>query len=156
MTREQAEAAVQEYGGIKPAARALHVGRNTLKRALASTSSKRDATDSTPAKHRRRTISERDLLIETDAETRFRANLARELRSLKRGEYIRDFDLRRDVGAAGDASLWREVRKDEAFAGNVMQIGHGSDPAIYWGHADSVADMIRRGKASRPAWAKGA
>lgn len=146
MTRQDAEAAVKKYGSQRAAAAALGCTRKPIARAL------RDSVKPHPAG--RRTITEKDLLIETDAETRFRVNLTRLLRGMKRGEYMRDFDVRKDVGAAGDASLWREVRKATEFAPHVLEIGNGSDPAVYWGHRESVAGMIANGKAHKPAWAK--
>ncbi len=156
MTRDEATAAVKQYGSQRRAAQATGIARTTFARALEGNGPMKLAATPAAQPPKRRTISERDLLIETDSETRYRANLAAALKGLKRGEYLRDFDLRRDVGAAGDASLWREVRKSPEFAGNVMEIGHGSEPALYWGHAESVAGMIARGKAHKPAWAKGA
>lgn len=149
MTRQEAEAAVTKHGSQRAAAKALGVTRKAIQYAL-----KKDAPQAAAPKGHRRTITEKDLLIETDAETRFRVNLTRLLRGMKRGEYMRDFDVRKDVGAAGDASLWREVRKATEFAPHVLEIGNGSDPAVYWGHRESVAGMIANGKAHKPAWAK--
>ena len=155
MTRDEATAAVTKYGSQTKAAKALGVSRRTIARAMEGNGPMKLAAPPTVQTQKKRTISERDLLIETDSETRYRTNMAAALKGLKRGEYLRDFDLRRDVGASGDASLWREVRKAPEFIGHVMEIGHGSDPAVYWGHAESVASMIARGKAHAPAWAKG-
>jgi hypothetical protein len=155
MTAEQAKALVKKYGTITAAAEAAGIPRTTLRDRLPGIARDASPTEGKAATRKLRTISERDLLMETDSETRFRLNLRRLVRSFKRGEYMRDFDMRRETGASGDAALWREVRGEEEFAGNIMEIGHGSEPALYWGHRDSVADMIQRGKARRPVWLKG-
>jgi hypothetical protein len=159
MTKQEAVDAVRKHGSIRKAAPALGVCRKTLRRALAGAGNvapvavKATAPEQA-AKPKRRTISERDLLIETDAETRYRENMRAALRGLKRGEYCRDFDMRKDIGAGGDPSLWREVRKSDEFAPHAMEIGHGREPMIYWGHPDSVAGMVAKGKAHAPSWAQ--
>jgi hypothetical protein len=155
MTPKEAKALVEKHGSITAAAAAAGIPRTTLRDRLPSAAQEAKAPEVKAAPRKLRTISERDLLIETDSETRFRHNLRGLVRSFKRGEYMRDFDMRRETGASGDAALWREVRGEVEFAGNIMVIGSSGSPAVYWGHSDSVADMIRRGKARQPNWVKG-
>jgi len=159
MTKRDAEAAVHKYGSGNEAARRLGVARSTVQKALRKGDESKQMEAKTDRPSGRvatvsRRISERDLLMATDSETRFHANLTTLLKSLKRGEYIRDIDARKEVGAMGDASLWREVRKGECFRPFVLEIGSGSEPAIYWGHPESVEKMCQNGKAHRSAWAR--
>jgi hypothetical protein len=100
------------------------------------------------------TISERNLLLETDLETRAIETLRAMFAEIKPGEYIKDFDLRKLCGCSGDQSSWRSVSQAAEFAPNAMEIGSRSNPALYWGHPRSVASMIERNKARKPLWAK--
>jgi hypothetical protein len=147
-------AAVAKHGGMRPASRALGIAYRQVRNALGVKDPEPVVVKPANSGAWGRRISEKELLIETDAETRFVTNLSVLLRGIKRGEYMRDYDVRREIGASGDASLWREVRKSPQFSKHILEIGNGSDPALYWGHSESVATMIERGKAHRPSWAK--
>lgn len=145
MTSKEVAQAVKKYGSIRAASRVIGVPYSTMHSWLNGTNGKRV----------RRVVTEQDLLVQTDVETRYATRLREVLRSLKRGEYMRDYDVRREACATGDLAMWRAVRESPEFVDCVMEVGRGSDPVIYWGHKESVASMIQRGKARRPVWAMG-
>lgn len=101
----------------------------------------------------RRTISENDLLAETDIDTKLTLALRVALKTLPAGQYMRDSDMRRECHV-GDAHAWRDVREAAEFWPCAMVVGNGSEPSVYWGKPANIAGMIERGKARRPAWVK--
>ena len=144
-------------GNMTAAARILGVAKSTVQKAMGrhpdAAKDRRGAASTKKPPTRTKTISEADLLMETDLETRAREGLRRELVSLGAGEYIKDFELRKMCGCSGDQSTWRTVSQSDEFAAHAMEVGSRSNPAVYWGVADSVASMIKRHKARRPLWA---
>jgi hypothetical protein len=142
--------ALKQYGSMRQASAGLGVSFRTLKKALNGGGTPIVVKeDSAPSK--RRTISEKDLLIESDPETKVTAAIRSELRRLGKAEYIRDIDLRRECHA-NDTGLWREVRVQEEFWPYVMVVGNSAEPMIYWGHPASISSLIERGKARQPNW----
>lgn len=157
VTWEQAQKALQETGSLRKAHARLGISFRRLKRILSGKTSVSsvDSTEVLPAERPpsvcRHTISEKDLLAEVDPETKITIALRSQLRSLTKGQYMRDTDLRKECHA-NDTGLWREVRKMPEFWAFVMIVGNNSDPMIYWGNAQSVKSLIERGKARKPNW----
>ena len=107
-------------------------------------------------RHSSSVITEADLLLDTDLETKAASTLRRELTALEERQYIKDYDLRKECGCTGDPTTWRAVTQTAEFAKHVMEIGSNSNPTVYWGCARSVTSMVERHKARRPAWAQSA
>lgn len=148
ITHKEAVLAVKRYGSIRKAAIALRLGDKTISTAL-KTEDAEPEPETVRAK--RHTISENDLLEETDEETKVTNALREEVRSFHKAEYIRDTDLRKECHGH-DTALWREVRIGQEFWPYAMMVGNSANPMIYWGHPDSVKSMIERGKARKPGW----
>lgn len=159
MKHEEAVAAVKQYGGIRQAARALKMSDNTIRKAYLNP----DANDGkvkvlisgTPVQpsKSRNVISEKELLVEFDAETKATMALKAALKSLPKGHYIRDTDIRKECHAS-DTGLWRDVRAQKEFWPYAMVVGNHTSPLIYWGHSESVASLVERGKAKLPNWVR--
>jgi len=151
MTRDEAQTLVAQHGGnVAAAARAAGIPRQTLCDRLKGKPEGTARTGAAVGNHRR-IVSESELLLDTDSETKIQTAIREQLKALKEGEYLRDSDMRREVHC-GDLETYREVRASEEFAGNVMDVGRYSDPVTYWGREASVASMIERGKARKPKW----
>lgn len=156
MTQDEARALVKRHGGNKAAAaRAAGMPVQTFRDRL---NGKQPAgrvaqTEAVASAGPRRTISEADLLAETDIDTKLTLALRSALRDMTSGEYMRDVDMRHECHV-GDARAWRDIREAAEFWRHCMIVGNNSEPAVYWGRPESVAGMIERGKARRPAWVK--
>ena len=159
MKHEEAVAAVKQYGGIRPAARALKMCDKTIRKAYlnpdANNGQVKVLIAGTPVKTSkpRNVISEKELLVEFDAETKATAALNVALKGLSKGHYIRDTDIRKECHAS-DTGLWRDVRAQKEFWTYAMVVGNHTSPLIYWGHPESVASLIERGKAKLPNWVR--
>lgn len=151
ITKEAAEKAVKQYGSAKKAAHAMGMCDKTIRKALKSGPSATPEAKPVEAVAKRHTISEKDLLVEIDPETRVTTALREILRKMPRSQYMRDYDVRKECHAS-DTTLWRDVRVQAEFWPYAMVVGNNADPMVYWGHPESVKSLIERGKARLPSW----
>jgi len=138
----------------KEIAKRLGVAKSTVMRAFNGRSDRPASKRPNRKRSSVQAVSESELLMETDLETRASSCLREELAGLGELEYMRDYDLRKACGCASDSTTWRNVSQSREFAGHAMEIGSRSNPAMYWGRQNDVASMVNRRKARRPAWAE--
>ena len=153
MTKSKAEAYLKKYGSLRKTSEMLGINFRKLKRILASKDPECVVVEKGEVEKPRNTISESELLADVDPETKVTVALMNSLRSIGKGQYMKDTDLRKECHA-GDLNIWREVRMQKEFWLNVMIVGHSSEPMIYWGSPSSVESLVERGKARKPSWVK--
>jgi len=104
------------------------------------------------ANNTRRVITEEELLLETDKETRYTHTLRNELDKLEKGHYMRDSDMARACGV-GDYRTWKDVIQSDEFIPYACEVGLHSSALLVWGHPESVLGLIGQNKARPPIWA---
>ena len=133
---------VERHGGVKAAARAIGIPASTfsgwLKRerqsGQGSSPPRKRSARGVSGNVRVPALSEKELLSTYDPYERARAQMERIPALIQPGQYIKDFEMRKAVGLAGDPRLFRELAEDPEMDLAQFQflIGKGTKEALCW------------------------
>lgn len=155
MTRTRAMNLVKKHGSIINAAKKSHCSGKEIAAALGKAVEGRPLEPIAEANHpkaptqklRSSHVSVDDILGEYDDDAKALAAVKAGVRHIRKGSFIRDYELRRMVNY-GDAKLWRAAAtSDPEICAMQMEATKGGSTTVYWSDPDTVRETIKRSPA---------